>query len=46
MHPISQPFQDVDLSAVFRDVALTRDGLLSTPPVADPRRGDLLAPVH
>jgi hypothetical protein len=30
---------------VFRDVALTRDGVTSTPSTADPRRGDLLRPV-
>jgi hypothetical protein len=30
---------------VFRDVALTRGGTVSTPAVADPRRGDLVSPV-
>jgi hypothetical protein len=30
---------------VFRDVTLTRGGTVSTPTLADPRRGDLLTPV-
>jgi murein DD-endopeptidase MepM/ murein hydrolase activator NlpD len=31
---------------VFRDVTLTRGGTVSDPALADPRRGDLVAPVH